>query len=244
MYKSLTSIQRDIFTALLLLANHKEKTWEWKGEINTCQPGQFITSLDSIKALCAKKVTLRNIRTALDKFIKWGFLTNESTKTGRLITIIKWDIYQGNEIENDKGIDRQVTKNRQTGDRQVTTNKNDKNVKKEKNKENLLPDWLNKELWNQYKDHRKELKSKFTPYAEELAIKKLGRLKMENNDPQDVIEQSIENGWKGLFEVKSKIGGKGETPITDEAQQYIDKANRLAREIAQKKTPNQAGSQT
>ena len=96
MYKSLTSTQRDVFLALLLLANHKPKTWEWKGNLFACNPGQFITSLDSIKRLCAKNVTIQNIRTVMDKFVKWGFLTNESTKTGRLITIINWEAYQGN----------------------------------------------------------------------------------------------------------------------------------------------------
>jgi len=132
MYKSLTSTQRDIFIALLLLANHKPKTWEWKGETYACQQGQFITSLESIKKLCSKKVTVRNTRTALNKFTRWQFLTNESTKTGRLITILNWDTYQGTENKTDKENDKAPTKHRQTGDKQVTTNKNDKNVKKEK----------------------------------------------------------------------------------------------------------------
>jgi len=133
MYKSLTSTQRDIFIALLLLANHKPKTWEWKGETYACQQGQFITSLESIKKLCSKKVTVRNTRTALNKFTRWQFLTNESTKTGRLITILNWDTYQGTENKTDKETDKAPTKHRQTGDKQVTTNKNDKNVKKEDN---------------------------------------------------------------------------------------------------------------
>ena len=135
MYKTLTSIQRDIFISLLLLANHLEKTWEWKGETYTCKPGQFITSLESIKKLCSKNVKTQNIRTALDKFMKWSFLTNESTKTGRLITILNWETYQVELKETNKDANKELTKNQQRANKELTTNKNVKNVKNDKKKD-------------------------------------------------------------------------------------------------------------
>ena len=135
MYKSLTSVQRDIFISLLLLANHSEKTWEWKGETYTCKPGQFVTSLDSIIRLCAKRVSVRNTRTALDKFAKWQFLTNESTKTGRLITILNWETYQSKEEATGKDNGRDPAETGQSTGSDPATNKNDKNDKNDKNKE-------------------------------------------------------------------------------------------------------------
>lgn len=130
MYKALNSKQRDVMINCLLLANHEGKTWEWKGKLFKCKPGQFITSLNSLKKVCADDVTIRNIRTALDKLEKWGFLTNESTKTGRLITIVNWEKYQSKDKETDKDTDKEMTNDRQSTDKALTTNKNDKELYK------------------------------------------------------------------------------------------------------------------
>ena len=65
-----------------------------------------------------------------------------------------------------------------------------------------LPDWLDKQIWQDYINHRKQIKSKMTKKAEELAIKKLEKFRDNGNDPVAVIEQTIMQGWKGLFELK------------------------------------------
>lgn len=122
-----TSEQKVVLITLLLMANHEEKEWEWQGEKVIIKPGQFITSLEGI----AKKagVSIRNVRTALQRFEKYGFLTNQSTNKGRLITIVNWELYQGADYQTDKQTDKQLTSNRQATDKQLTTNKNDKNVR-------------------------------------------------------------------------------------------------------------------
>jgi len=71
-YKPLKASQRDVLLACLLMANHAENTWEWKGHIINLKPGQFVTSLDSIKSVCAPDTSIRNIRTALKKLEKYG----------------------------------------------------------------------------------------------------------------------------------------------------------------------------
>ena len=91
-----------VLITILLLANHEENKWEWKGERYVCKPGQLITSLNSLVGECGEGVTIRNVRTALERFEKLGFLTNTSTKTGRLITIVNWEKYQGKEPVPDK----------------------------------------------------------------------------------------------------------------------------------------------
>ena len=67
----------------------------------------------------------------------------------------------------------------------------------------LLPDWLLPEDWNDYREHRVSLKCPLTPLAEKKALGELEGLRSEGNDPSRVISQSIVNGWKGLFPVKS-----------------------------------------
>ena len=137
MYVQLTSKQRDVLIQCLLLANHEEKEWEWGGKIYKCKAGQFITSLEKLSIRCSKDVTMSVLRTSLKKLEMWGFLTNESTKTGRLVTICKWETYQSKDIESNKDDDKQMTNDRQTIDKQMTTNKNDKELIKN-NKENKI----------------------------------------------------------------------------------------------------------
>ena len=90
--------QKVVLITILLLANHEENTWEWKGVQFICKPGQLITSLNSLVRECGDGVSIQNVRTALDRFEKLGFLTNVSTKTGRLITVLNWEKYQGKDF--------------------------------------------------------------------------------------------------------------------------------------------------
>lgn len=151
-WKTSTPEQKIILITLLLMANHEENEWEWNGERFKVQPGQMITSLKSITDACGGGVTTRNVRTAIERFEKYGFLTNQSTNKNRLITIVNYAKYQGGEYQPDKATDKQLTSNRQATDKQLTTNKNDKNDNNDKNDEieiyilNTLEQTLNKKI--------------------------------------------------------------------------------------------------
>jgi uncharacterized FlaG/YvyC family protein len=121
-WKCSTPEQKTILITLLMMANHKPKEWEWRGKKFMCHPGQLITSLDSIKKEAGKGISVQGIRSSLQRFEKYEFLTNESTKTGRLVTIINWESYQSHK--------KNQQSNQQRGNKEVTTNKNDKNDKK------------------------------------------------------------------------------------------------------------------
>ena len=132
MYLALSSTQRDVMIQCLMLANHAPKKWEWNGQVFECQPGQFVTSLDSLKKKCGKGTSLKMIRVALSKLKKWEFMADEGAKTGRLITIINWDTYQNNYGTEGKeeGKGRAKAGQRQGKGRATTKNEeNDKNVK-------------------------------------------------------------------------------------------------------------------
>lgn len=70
------------------------------------------------------------------------------------------------------------------------------------------PVWLNEKLWIDFKEHRKQLKPKMTKYAERLALKKLKKLIDAGEDQQEIIEQTIERGWKSFFPINTKQGRK------------------------------------
>jgi uncharacterized protein YdaU (DUF1376 family) len=81
-----------------------------------------------------------------------------------------------------------------------------KKEQKQKQKDDL-PDPASFEYpaWLPLDTFRKYLRTRKTPasyHAIELLVKKLFDLRAKGQDPQRVIEQSIANGWTGIFELK------------------------------------------
>ena len=129
-----TSDQRSVLMALLMMVNYEPNKWEWQGKQYECMPGQVITSLPKIAERSGKGVSIQNVRTALKRFEKLGFLTDESTNKNRLITIVNWAIYQGSDDEPNRQTNKQLTGNQQATNRQLTAIKNIR-TKEGKNKE-------------------------------------------------------------------------------------------------------------
>lgn len=72
-----------------------------------------------------------------------------------------------------------------------------------------LPEDIDPDLWKAYLEHRRKVKAPMTERAQELAIMKLAKINRETGQPKNaIIEQSIERGWKGLFEIKNDGKGK------------------------------------
>ena len=85
---------------------------------------------------------------------------------------------------------------------------------------NELPDWINVEIWDAFIEMRKKSKSIPTERAIILLIKELDKLRLLGNDPNEVLNQSIMNSWKGVFPL-SKNGNKGKRnlPTTQELEE-------------------------
>jgi len=116
-----TPEQKTILVTLLLMASYTDNEWEWGGKKFIVKPGQFITSINSIISKCGKGITFQNVRSALERFKKLEFLTYESTKTGRLVTILNWHVYQTCMSEGNKETNKEATKTQQRGNKEVTT---------------------------------------------------------------------------------------------------------------------------
>ena len=114
---------KTLFFHLLLTANHADK--KWRGM--TVPRGSRWTSLDILSAETG--LSVRMIRTSLNKLKSTGELTDKGQATGkvrgRMIAISKYDYYQG----DDKQATNREANKRQTNDKQTTGNKNDKNDK-------------------------------------------------------------------------------------------------------------------
>lgn len=114
-----------VFLHCLLMANYTDGRFEGK----EVKRGQLVTSLPSLAD--QTKLSVRQVRTALDHLILTGELTSTAYSKYRVITVVKYNEYQQNDRQND----RQSTGNRQADDSQMTGNrqqyKKNKNVKKE-----------------------------------------------------------------------------------------------------------------
>lgn len=72
-----------------------------------------------------------------------------------------------------------------------------------------LPSWIDPDVWENFIAHRIAIKAKMSTSAQKLVLAKLEKLRDAGFDPSAVLNQSIENGWKGLFELKA---GNGREP--------------------------------
>lgn len=126
-WQNSTPEQKTVLVTLLCMANHQHKKWEWRGKEFEARPGQFVTSLNSIVKACGRGVTIKNVRTALNRFEKLGFLASESTNTGRLITIENWSKWQVADSETGKASGREMANTGQAPGKHRATNKNGDN---------------------------------------------------------------------------------------------------------------------
>ena len=113
-----------VFLHCLLKANWKEKNWRWK----TIERWTFITSLDKLSK--ELKLSVRSVRTALDKLESTSELTKEWHASYTLIKVNKYNEYQTNDKLNDKlpTNERQATDKRTTTTNKVNKDNKEKNI--------------------------------------------------------------------------------------------------------------------
>ena len=109
---------------LLLKANIKDKSWQ-----NTViRRGQLLTS--EAKLSVDTGMSRQQIRTALNKLISTNEITKLSTKNYTIITVNKWEIYQGCNQEDNQEITNESTNGATNGaTSRATTTKEYKNTR-------------------------------------------------------------------------------------------------------------------
>ena len=181
---------KSLFIDLLLDANWQES----KSGFLTIQRGQVLTSLKRMSLRTG--LSYREIRTSLSKLEKSQEIDKQTTNKYTIITIKKYNDYQD--------IDKQKTNKRQTND----NIKEYKEYKEIKDKENISKDIQKKyfeslkvnTIFVEFLELRKKLKAVNTERAINMLINKLNEYDEETQ--YEMIEQSIVNSWKGIFELK------------------------------------------
>jgi len=107
------------------------------------------------------------------------------------------------------------------------------------NSEPVLPFPNFKPIWDGWKQYRKEehRKSYKSPKTEVAALNQLFKISRGDHEAaKQIIEQSIANGWQGLFELKNKLNANSK----DQSFTRQGVAEALANRLAERR---QAGGQ-
>ena len=110
---------KTMFIHLLLKANHKER--KWKGQ--TIKAGQLLTGRKVLSVETG--LSEQQVRSALAKLKSTNEITIESTSRNSVITLLRWDLYQ----QDNQQDNQQPTSDQPTDNQQITTNKNVNNSK-------------------------------------------------------------------------------------------------------------------
>ena len=128
--------------------------------------------------------------------------------------IVKWDyvVYEKPHIENLK-VENLDVENQTLLNTNSIKYLNKVNTKKEFEFEHL--EELNVEVWKKWREYRKEtFRTTYKPIGEKAAIGKLMRLSQGCHEVQEqIINQSIENGWKGIFDLKQEKQSKTKSAL-------------------------------
>ena len=238
---------RSAWIDLLLTATHSERKLIINNEVVRIRRGSFVTSIVKLshKWQWSRTKTTRFINLLESE----QMINTKRTPKGTLITIVKYDVFQGNEIDSDTAVDTAPDTTVDTAsdttpdttpntagytavDTAVDTqNKNVKNVEEckrmKKNVKNerttkggpYYPDdaYLDK-AFCEYLAMRKRIKKPIcTDESLNRVMNKLDKLSEgDNNKAVKILNQSVDNCWQGLFELKEDSKEKKEKNVFDE----------------------------
>lgn len=195
---------------ILMKANHKTIEYYWNGKTIYLKAGQFICGRRSLSQETG--VNESKLERILKCFESEQQIEQQKTSTSRLISIINYKKYQQSEqqIEQRVNNERTASEQRVNTKEELKNNKNDKNEKKEKDFWDLI--------FDEFVIFRKEIKKPLTEASKIRWVENLQKLSQGKEfKAKEIVNQSIAQGWQGLFEIKTKQNGKSESEPT-----YID----------------------
>lgn len=191
---------------LIMLANHEDKKIPYKGSIITCKSGDVNRSILQLSERWGWS------RDKTRKFLKLlesdGMVTVKATTHRTTITIENYKSYSVKPTTKRQQNDSKPTASRQQAD----INNNVNNVNNE-NKSIYIDDPILDSVIQEFVSFRKSIKKPMTEHAVKLMIGKLKKMTPDINEQVEIINQSIINGWQGIFPLKEpkekKYGSNG-----------------------------------
>jgi hypothetical protein len=109
--------------------NHQSTKVLIEGELIECKRGQSINSLATWVRILGDEWTVQKLRTFLKLLEKDGMINTEGLRKTTRVTVCNYESYQSEQ----QGDNKQTTKRQQADNKEITTNKNEKKEKNEKN---------------------------------------------------------------------------------------------------------------
>ena len=185
-----------LFFDLLLDANYEKS----KNGFLIIEKGQVLTSLKRMSERTG--LTYQQIRTSLGKLEKSGEINKQTTNANTIITINNWCQYQ----ESNKRITNEQQTNNNIKEYKEEKEYKEINIKEKYKKEKIEKKYFESlkvnTIFNEFLELRKKLKAINSERAINSLINKLNNYDEETQ--YKMIEQSIVNSWKGLFEIKER----------------------------------------
>lgn len=198
------------------------------GEIHLNR-GQFLRSyrglqsdLEYIENHAVKRYSLSQIKNAVDELVKEKRLIFTTTSLGTLFTVCNYEQYQGFERFSTGSIEQRKNTVRTLLEQRKNNNKKDNNDKKDKNVLNTNP--LEAAI-DDFKEYRKKIRKPMTDRAVELLKDKLSKLTPDDDTKIAILNQSVVNGWQGIFPLKDDAApqqAKSSNPFLAKAKELQD----------------------
>jgi DNA-binding transcriptional regulator YhcF (GntR family) len=172
-----------VFMHLILKANHKDK--RFKGM--QLKAGSVVTSRDILAIETG--LSVRQIRTALDKLKSTNEVTIKTSSQGTIIEVVNYIKYQLTTSE--------TTNERPANDQQTTNNKN---IKKERSTiysflDSLIQNGFDEKLSRDWMEVRKQRKAVNT----ETAFNDfLTQVQKHGGNKNEILRTCVERSWKGF----------------------------------------------
>ncbi len=179
----------------IIRANYKDRSILWNNELVALKAGQFITGRKVLSGETG--ISEQGIRTILKVLEKCQFLTTTSTNKYSVITICNYKEYQAQESGPNQESNQQVTSNQPAS--------NHRQEIQEVKKKDIYPDWLDMDLWKDFKKFRSHKdKRPLSEQSEKVNITKLKSIMDMGYSQKDTIEETISRNWSSFFEPKNR----------------------------------------
>lgn len=190
-----------LFIHCLLKANWEDKNF--KGKV--IPRGSFLTSYDKLSK--ELKLTVKQVRTALNKLNKTSEVASHKMLNGTLITVLNYESYQSDGKQEDT---QRANEGQTKGKRRATTN----NIKKlKKLKKYNIDDFIplinsftsNEVLRNKiikFVEFRKSINKQLHVETFDDWLNELKELSTDQNIQIKIVSKSLANSWQGIFAIE------------------------------------------
>ena len=190
-------------------------TWQpceimFEGKKTTLEPGQLVTGRQAIGV--HSKINEYKVQRILKLFESEQLIAQQTTPRNRLISVLNWNQYQSNAQQNAQQLHNSCTTSAQQSahkQEEYKKKEEEEEYKEDKNKYKQQRyfdfDELN-DAFMSYIEMRKKIKAPMTDKAIKIAINKLNKLASDDDYKKiAIINESVLNNWKGLYEYNGKI---------------------------------------